>query len=198
MFYQSSTGGVPVKGGLGIGLALVKRIVEMHDGSVAAASEGPGKGCEFVVRLPVEEGLLAPAAAAPAREEPTTGSLGRRILVVDDNVDNAESMAGVLRRHGNEVRTAYDGRAAVTQAELFGADVALLDIGLPVMDGYSAARAIRAQPWGKAITLVAVTGWGQEHDRQLSQEAGFDAHLVKPVEPVEVLKLLMAHASGVR
>jgi signal transduction histidine kinase/CheY-like chemotaxis protein len=198
MFYQSSNGGVSAQGGLGIGLSLVKRIVEMHDGSVTGSSDGPGKGCEFVVRLPVEEGLLAPAAAAPAREEPTTGSLGRRILVVDDNVDNAESMAGVLRRHGNEVRTAYDGRAAVTQAELFRADAVLLDIGLPLLDGYQAARAIREQPWGRAITLVAVTGWGQENDRRRSQEAGFDAHLVKPVEPVEVLKLLMAHASGVR
>jgi DNA-binding response OmpR family regulator len=101
----------------------------------------------------------------------------------------------LLRHHGNEVRTANDGRAAVAQAELFQADVVLLDIGLPLLDGYQAARAIREHPWGKGMTLIAVTGWGQEHDRRLSREAGFDAHLVKPVDTAELLRLLMAHAS---
>jgi signal transduction histidine kinase len=195
MFYQSSNGGVSAQGGLGIGLSLVKRIVEMHDGSVTASSEGPGKGCEFVVRLPIEEAALEPTESARPREEPAKGTPGRRILVVDDNEDNAESLAMLLRHHGNEVRTANDGRAAVAQAELFQADVVLLDIGLPLLDGYQAARAIREHPWGKGMTLIAVTGWGQEHDRRLSREAGFDAHLVKPVDTAELLRLLMAHAS---
>ena len=117
---------------------------------------------------------------------------------MDDNEDNAESLAMLLRRHGHEVRTAHDGEAAVVLADVFGAEVVLLDIGLPVLDGYQAARAIREQPWGKAITLVAVTGWGQEHDRQRSREAGFDAHLVKPVDLAELMKLVLAPASETR
>jgi len=114
---------------------------------------------------------------------------------VDDNEDNAESMALLLLRQGHEVRTAFDGQAAVTMARSFHAEVVLLDIGLPLLDGYQAARAIRAEPWGRAITLVAVTGWGQEHDRRRSSEAGFDAHLVKPVDPATLFKLVMAPAA---
>jgi CheY-like chemotaxis protein len=121
-------------------------------------------------------------------------STRRRILVVDDNEDNAESLALVLRRLGNEVLTAYDGEAAVEKAQSFSPDVVLLDIGLPLLDGYAAARAIREQPWGKGMTLIAVTGWGQDHDRMLSQEAGFDAHLVKPLDHGELQKLLLAPA----
>jgi signal transduction histidine kinase len=198
MFYQSSGSSAP-QGGLGIGLALVNRIVEMHGGTVEAKSDGIGRGSEFVVRLPIAE-LVRGAVAAPPRSvgQAAAAAPGRRILVVDDNEDNAVSLAILLRRLGNQVRTAYDGQAAVEAAHSFGADVVLLDIGLPVMDGYSAARAIRAQPWGKAITLVAVTGWGQEHDRQLSQEAGFDAHLVKPVDHEALQKLLVAPAGSVR
>jgi signal transduction histidine kinase len=198
MFYQSSGSAAP-QGGLGIGLALVNRIVEMHGGTVEAKSDGIGRGSEFVVRLPIAE-LVRGAVAAPPRSvgQAAAAAPGRRILVVDDNEDNAVSLAILLRRLGNQVRTAYDGQAAVEAAHSFGADVVLLDIGLPVMDGYSAARAIRAQPWGKAITLVAVTGWGQEHDRQLSQEAGFDAHLVKPVDHEALQKLLVAPAGSVR
>jgi signal transduction histidine kinase len=198
MFYQSSGSAAP-QGGLGIGLALVNRIVEMHGGTVEAKSDGIGRGSEFVVRLPIAE-LVRGAVAAPPRSvgQAAAAAPGRRILVVDDNEDNAVSLAILLRRLGNQVRTAYDGQAAVEAAHSFGADVVLLDIGLPVMDGYSAARAIRAQPWGKAMTLVAVTGWGQEHDRQLSQEAGFDAHLVKPVDHEALQKLLVAPAGSVR
>jgi CheY-like chemotaxis protein len=199
MFYQSGSTASPAPGGLGIGLALVNRIVEMHGGTVQAMSAGPGLGSEFVVRLPIAELVRGPLAA-PQRpvSAAVSGATGRRILVVDDNEDNAKSLAILLGRLGNQVRTAYDGQAAVEAAHSFGADVVLLDIGLPVMDGYSAARAIRAQPWGKAITLVAVTGWGQEHDRQLSQEAGFDAHLVKPVDHQALHKLLLAPGSSLR
>jgi len=195
MFYQSSDAATPAQGGLGIGLALVSRIVEMHGGSVEATSDGPGRGSTFVVRLPIS--VPAAVTSQPASAA-TLGVPGRRIVVVDDNEDNAESLALLLRRLGSEVRTAYDGQAAVEATRAFGADVVLLDIGLPVMDGYAAARAIRAEPWGKAITLVAVTGWGQEHDRRKSREAGFDAHLVKPVDHRALMKLLAAPASSLR
>jgi CheY-like chemotaxis protein len=198
MFYQSDTGTAPSQGGLGIGLSLVKLIVEMHHGSVEATSEGPGLGSEFVVRLPVAEAARKSVEPRPAADGNPVESTGRRILVVDDNEDNAESLAMLLRRHGHEVRTAYDGGAAVVLADTFGAEVVLLDIGLPMLDGYQAARAIREQPWGKAITLVAVTGWGQENDRQRSREAGFDAHLVKPVDLAELMKLVLAPASETR
>jgi CheY-like chemotaxis protein len=196
MFYQSNSATEAYVGGLGIGLALVKLIVEMHDGRVEARSEGPGLGSEFVVRLPLAEVAREPAATtAPRGNAALASTPGRRILVVDDNEDNAESLALLLRRHGSEVRTAYDGKVALETAHAFQPDVVLLDIGLPLLDGYAAARAIRERPWGKGITLVAVTGWGQEHDRRLSQEAGFDAHLVKPVDHAELMKLLMAPAT---
>ena len=199
MFYQSGNMTTRVQGGLGIGLALVNRIVEMHGGSVQAQSDGPGLGSEFVVRLPIAELVRVPTVAAVPRVNSAAATpTGRRILVVDDNEDNAESLAMLLRRLGNEVLTAYEGQAAVEKAQSFAPDVVLMDIGLPLLDGYAAARAIREQPWGKGITLVAVTGWGQDHDRMLSQEAGFDAHLVKPVDHQALQKLLMAPAGSVR
>ena len=198
MFYQTSLDGMP-QSGLGIGLALVSRIVEMHGGSVEAKSDGLGRGSEFVVQLPIAElarGTLARATPQPVAAPPPAP--GRRILVVDDNEDNAESLALLLRRLGNQVRTAYDGRAAIEAAHSFGADVVLLDIGLPVLDGYAAARRIREQPWGRNLTLIAVTGWGQDHDRTLSEQAGFDAHLVKPVDHRALMKLLATPVSTVR
>jgi signal transduction histidine kinase len=201
MFYQSDTGQARAQSGLGIGLALVKLIVDMHDGDVEATSEGPSRGSTFTVRLPLAEAERRPAERRPAEpaqarvDGNAAGQRGRRILVVDDNEDNAESLAILLRRHGNVVRTAHDGQSAVKEAGAFKADVVLLDIGLPLLDGYQAARAIREHAWGKGITLVAVTGWGQEHDRRLSREAGFDAHLVKPVDYDELMKLVMAPAT---
>ena len=179
MFYQPSRHPAPSQGGLGIGLALVRRIVEMHEGTVEVTSAGPGQGSEFTIRLPLGEALPEP------RTEPRL-----RVLVVDDNVDSAESLALLLRRGGSEVRTAYDGLAAVITAESFRPDVVLLDIGLPVLDGYHAARRIRQQPWGGAMTLAALTGWGQPTDLARSREAGFDAHLVKPVDYAAVVHLL--------
>jgi len=152
-----------------------------------------------VVQLPIAElarGTLARATPQPVAAPPPAP--GRRILVVDDNEDNAESLALLLRRLGNQVRTAYDGRAAIEAAHSFGADVVLLDIGLPVLDGYAAARRIREQPWGRNLTLIAVTGWGQDHDRTLSEQAGFDAHLVKPVDHRALMKLLATPVSTVR
>ena len=194
MFYQSrSVAGSP-EGGLGIGLALVRLIVERHGGRVEATSPGLGQGSTFIVHLPLKPQVATPVGA-PVDEWPQgmlhpRSAPARRILVVDDNEDSAESLALLLRRNGSEVRTAYDGVAAVETAQAFQAEVVLLDIGLPRMDGYRAAQQIREQPWGKHITLVAVTGWGQEHDRRRSREAGFDAHLVKPVNFAAVTRLL--------
>ena len=176
------------RGGLGIGLTLVKRIVEMHGGTVAAFSDGAGKGSEFVVRLPARA-----AEATPSRE---SGS-GRadaapvsRVLVVDDNEDAAASLGMLLEMAGHEVRAAHDGEEALTAAEDFRPDVAFLDIGLPRMNGYEVAERIRGQAWGKDMVLIALTGWGQDSDRLRSKEAGFDRHLVKPVDPTTLLEML--------
>jgi signal transduction histidine kinase/ActR/RegA family two-component response regulator len=181
MFYRS-TGVMSVRGGLGIGLALVRRLVELHGGTIEARSPGQDQGSEFVIRMPVvDSALRLGGARAPRVADEKPGSC-RRILVVDDNRDSADSLAMLLRMPGNNVLTVYDGLAAVAAAESFRAEVVLLDIGLPLLDGHQVARRIREQPWGKSIKLIALTGWGQERDRRQSQEAGFDAHLTKPVD----------------
>lgn len=173
--HRVRTGG----GGLGIGLSLSRQLVELHGGTIQAHSEGLGKGSEFTLRLP-----LAPAAAAtaPRRTVPEEDSPGRRVLVVDDNVDAAESLRVMLELKGHDVRVAHDGAAALDAAERFGPEVVLLDIGLPRMDGYEVARRIRAMPGGEKLRLVALTGWGQEDDKRRAREAGFDEHLTKPVD----------------
>jgi CheY-like chemotaxis protein/two-component sensor histidine kinase len=179
------------QGGLGIGLTLVKRLVEMHGGSVEARSDGPGMGSEFTVRLPVAMASASHQPQPPKGEgEKTAAPARRRILVVDDNKDSADSMSMMLSIAGMEARTAYDGLEAVAVAAAFNPDVVLLDIGLPKLNGYEAARRIREQPWGKDMVLVAVTGWGQEEDRRRSQEAGFNFHMVKPVDPAALERLL--------
>ena len=175
------------QGGLGIGLTLVRRLVQMHGGSVQAESAGEGKGAEFVVRLPIHEPL--PAASpepAPAREP----SAARRILVVDDNHDAAESLAMLLNITGNKTSTAHDGADAFEAAARQRPDVVLLDIGLPTLNGYEVCRRIRDEPWGKEMVLIALTGWGQDEDRRKSHEAGFDGHLVKPVNYPALMALL--------
>jgi signal transduction histidine kinase/ActR/RegA family two-component response regulator len=190
MFYQTNHGTVSADGGLGIGLALVHMIVEMHGGSVEARSAGVGKGSEFIVRLPVSDpARLAQGTPAPAAE-PAEPGRSRRILVVDDHEDSAESLSMLLTRSGHEVRTVHDGVTAIAVAEAFRAEVVLLDIGLPLIDGYHVARTIREQPWGRTMTLVAVTGWGREEHRRRAREAGFDAHLIKPVEFGALVRLL--------
>jgi PAS domain S-box-containing protein len=175
------------QGGLGIGLALVKTLVELHGGTVSASSGGLGRGSEFSVRLPLAVGEKI------AKEEPMdegTMKSARRILVVDDNEDAAMTLAMLLQLKGSDTRMAHDGVDAVEQAASFRPDVILLDIGLPKMDGYDACRAIREQPWGTGIKMIALTGWGQEEDRRKSLEAGFDMHLVKPVAPSALMKML--------
>ncbi|WP_159397044.1 ATP-binding protein [Sorangium cellulosum] len=191
MFSQITPALERSQGGLGIGLSLVRGLVELHGGRVAASSDGPGKGSEFSVRLPVAE-ERAQAAAAPGEERETPSLPPRcRVLVVDDNSDAADSLAMLLRVLGYSVEVAYDGRQGAEIAERFCPDVVLLDIGLPKMNGYEVARYFREQPWGKGMVLVAMTGWGQQEDKQRATEAGFNVHLTKPVDP-GTLKALLA------
>lgn len=195
MFSQVDRNMERAQGGLGIGLTLVRRLVEMHGGTVEAHSEGPGRGSDFVVRLPV----LNTAQPTPTThdDENVTATDKRRILVVDDNRDSATSLGMMLKLMGNETHTAHDGLAAIEAAEKFRPEMILLDIGLPKMNGYDACRSIRQQPWSKGMVIVALTGWGQDADRRRSAEAGFDHHLVKPVD-VDALAKLLAQGKGGR
>lgn len=179
--------------GLGIGLALAKTLVEMHGGTIEVTSEGIGKGSTFTVRLPVLDGEReeTPTAESAAVKN-QTASRQKRILVVDDNQDSAQSMAMLLEMMGHDVRTAFDGLEAVEKAEQFQPNLILMDIGMPRLDGREATRRIRAQPWGESMMIIALTGWGQESDRLASRHAGCDGHLVKPVRLPELEKLLQA------
>ena len=172
---------------MGIGLSLVHRLVELHGGTIQAHSDGPGEGAEFVVRLPVIVDASAPVEEASL---PEGGNSPLRILIVDDNRDGADSLALMLKVMGNETHTAYDGDEAVSAAEKFRPDVILLDIGLPKLNGHEACRRIRRSEAGKKMVIIAQTGWGQEDDRARTHEAGFDHHLVKPVNPKELEGML--------
>ncbi|HET8946304.1 MAG TPA: ATP-binding protein, partial [Candidatus Polarisedimenticolia bacterium] len=194
MFNQVDRSIERAQGGLGIGLTLVRRLVELHGGSVIATSAGLGRGSEFVVRLPILKPVpeVEGHARAHMRLLPaaTPGPAPRRALVVDDNVDSADSLATLLRVTGHEAETAHDGVEAVAAAERFRPEVVFLDIGMPRMNGYDAARRIRQESWGRDMLLVAVTGWGKDEDRRRSRDAGFDAHLVKPADSNDLLRLL--------
>ncbi len=184
------------QGGLGIGLALVRRFVEMHGGSVQVYSEGPGRGSEFTVRLPLAGDAPAPAPQTPPGTTAQPPLLGRkRILVVDDNRDGANSLSALLRLMGHDVRAAHDGLEAIQSAERFRPDVALIDVEMPKMNGYEAVRHLRTQSWGRDMVLIALTGWGQEEDKQRSIEAGFDQHLTKPLDPSHLEELLASFTS---
>jgi signal transduction histidine kinase len=176
--------------GLGIGLALVRRLLEMHGGSVEARSDGAGRGSEFVIRLPRYAGELSARTDGEQRPSSALPVPAHRILIADDNLDALESLAEVLKLQGHEVFSASNGSLALESAERHLPDVALLDIGMPLLDGYEVARRIRSQDWGRQVTLLAVTGWGQDADRRRSREAGFDLHLVKPLDVDKLAELL--------
>jgi PAS domain S-box-containing protein len=184
-------------GGLGIGLSLARRLVELHGGHIRAVSEGPGKGSEFVVTLPigdyrVAQSMRSDAVARPGKavERPVKTL---RVLVVDDNRDAAETMAMMLEHEGHEVRFETDGEAAIATAADFNPHAAILDIGLPQVDGYEVARRIRSEPWGKQMMLIAMTGWGKEEDKRQARDAGFDHHFTKPAELTALSRLLSEH-----
>jgi CheY-like chemotaxis protein len=185
------------RGGLGLGLTLVQKLVELHGGTVEARSGGPGRGCEFTVRLPLAA-EMAPALQ-PAQPElpPVSSGRPRRVLVVDDNQDAAQSLARLLQLRGHETAVANDGLEGLRLAQQFRPDVALLDLGMPRLTGYDVAAAIRREPWSREVLLVALTGWGQAQDRARSKAVGFDAHLVKPVSPETVLGLVEGCEAGV-
>jgi signal transduction histidine kinase/ActR/RegA family two-component response regulator len=180
------------QGGLGIGLALARRLVEMHGGTVQAHSEGPGKGSRFVVQLPVSmhQGIRQPATAEGRGPAPARGL--QRVLVADDNSDSATSLSMLLNDAGYDTRTASDGVQALQTAADFRPDIALLDIGMPKLNGYELARRIRDQAWGRDVLLIAVTGWGGADHRQQTTDAGFDHHLTKPVDPAALTRLLVS------
>ncbi len=175
-------------GGLGIGLALVKRLVEMHEGEVSAGANPAGQGSEFLVRLPLM--TIAKSNESSIPHSPTTSEAALRILVVDDNRDSAETLSMLLELMGHEMSVAYDGEQALVMAKEIKPDVVLLDIGLPKLNGYEVAQQIRQEPWGSDPILVAITGWGQTEDKDLSRESGFDHHLVKPVDHDHLLQLI--------
>lgn len=183
------------QGGLGLGLSLVKGLVEMHSGRIEARSDGPGAGSEFVVTLPLPE---RPRVEAPATEgdEPSSAAGKAKVLVVDDNHDVATTLALLCELDGHQVRTAHDGLEALEVAAAYRPDVILLDLGMPRLNGLDACRRIRQEPWSKGMLLVALTGWGQEEDQRKTDEAGFDHHLVKPVDPAALSSLLAGLSQG--
>lgn len=187
MFAQADTASERSRGGLGIGLTLVKRLAEMHGGSVEVRSEGEGKGSEFLVRLPVLNDLESDVSF-PSKAVQLAPS--RKVLVVDDNKTAADMLSMMVALLGNEVRTAYDGVQGFDAAAEFLPDMVLMDLGMPKLNGYDAARMIRKHAWGKSMLLVALTGWGQESDKSRTKDAGFDHHLVKPAEPSALENLL--------
>jgi signal transduction histidine kinase/CheY-like chemotaxis protein len=179
-----------IHGGLGIGLHLVKRLIEMHGGHVSAHSEGSGLGSRFTVRLPALPESVTIEPVAKPLPVPAEPRISRRVLVVDDNTDNAELLKILLEEEGHETFMAHDGVEGLAAAERLRPDVVLMDLGLPRIDGFDACRRIREQSWGKQILMIAITGWGQDVDRRKSQEAGFDHHLVKPVEASDISALM--------
>jgi signal transduction histidine kinase len=191
LFTQIPSERVNTSGGLGIGLALVRALVELHGGEVAAASAGIEKGSEFIVRLPLLETASPPkdSEAPPAREPGM--QVRRNILIADDNQDALESLALMLRLEGHEVHCASDGEEALLLAGQRRPEIVVLDVGMPKLDGCEVARRIRAESWGRDAVLVALTGWGQDADRRRSREAGFDMHLVKPVDPATICDMLV-------
>jgi CheY-like chemotaxis protein len=190
LFTQATGARERAQGGLGLGLGLARRLVELHHGTIEAHSAGSGSGSEFVVTLP----LAATADAVPVVPDSDTDAapptIRRRVLVADDNVDAADTIAMFLEGIGCDVRTVYDGESAIREAESYRPDLLLLDLGMPGVSGQAACRQIRGENWGANMTIAALTGWGQDEDRRRTRVAGFDHHLVKPVEPSVLLRLV--------
>jgi len=191
MFAQLTPALERSRGGLGIGLSLARALVELHGGSIEARSEGAGRGSEFVVHLP-----LVHQAGGAVRESDTEAPVdvpsrvSRRVLLVDDNADAAQTLATMLILHGMDVRVAFGGKEGLRVAEEWHPEAAVVDIGMPHFNGYELCRRIREQPWGEHVLLIACTGWGQTEDRQRARAAGFDAHLVKPIQPDDLLRYI--------
>ncbi|MBV8487948.1 MAG: response regulator, partial [Planctomycetaceae bacterium] len=194
MFAQAEPSGRRAYGGLGIGLTLAKQLVEMHGGTITAHSDGPGQGSEFTIRLPIATAFQE-ALSAPSSDQCTSCLNERRVLVVDDNKDSATSLGILLKSLGTEVQMVHDGATALETINSYQPDVVFLDIGMPGMDGVEVARQIRKRPDHEKMMLVAVTGWGQEGDRNRTREAGFDHHLVKPA-PISALRSLLSTAKS--
>jgi CheY-like chemotaxis protein len=191
LFTQIPSERVNTGGGLGIGLALVRALVELHGGEISATSDGLDAGSEFTVRLPLFEEAAAPAPSPEAGKSAHPLQVRRNILIADDNQDALESLALMLRLEGHEVHCASDGEEALALAGQRKPEIVVLDVGMPKMDGCEVARRIRAESWGRDAVLVALTGWGQDADRRRSREAGFDMHLVKPVDPATICDMLV-------
>ena len=198
MFTQGDSLADRAQGGMGIGLSLARGLVDMHGGRISAHSPGPGRGSEFVVHLP-----LARTAAAASGATTTAGGVEApvatcRVLVADDLRDSADSLGLLIELMGHTVEIAYDGEEALRAAERFRPDIVLLDLGMPKLDGFEVSRRIRAAPWSESVRLVAQSGWGQEEDRRRTAEAGFDHHLVKPIDPAALEALMQTLASAAR
>jgi CheY-like chemotaxis protein len=196
MFTQGARGPDRAEGGLGLGLALVRTLTNLHGGTVSAHSDGPGKGSEFTVRLPASEPSIQVGPDAASTRRTRAGARSRRVLIVDDNHDGAEMMSHLLSTDGHDVRIANDPSQALRLVEEFLPQVAILDIGLPVMDGYALARELRARLGSATPVLIALSGYGSDRDRRQSDEAGFLLHLVKPVDAEALARALEAVERG--
>jgi CheY-like chemotaxis protein/two-component sensor histidine kinase len=192
LFVQADTTLSRSRGGLGVGLTLVRRLVELHGGTVSATSPGISQGSEFVMRLPISTETLSPSRSRIYSPTELTKHEGRRILVVDDNVDAATSVGSLLKMWGHEVQTAYNGPDALSMARTFRPQIVLLDIGMPGMSGYDVAKQLRSEPEFRGVIITALTGYGQPEDRRRSREAGFDHHLTKPPDPTALAALLQS------
>jgi CheY-like chemotaxis protein len=190
LFTQCEPATQRAHGGLGIGLALARQLVEMHGGEIAGYSDGPGQGTRFVIEMPLH-------GAAGARQSPSqidVSRIARRVVIIDDNEDAADTMSMLVEQLGGSARMAHDAVSGLAAVQEFQPDIVFLDIGMPGIDGYETCRRIRQKPSKKHIVIVAITGWGQSQDKQRALDAGFDVHLTKPVDPVALSRVLAGNA----